>query len=157
MKTYTRRRSIYSTRIPRHGKAKQKQQLIQKLKRHQRFRFRDQDAFPWVALFTEASIHAHWNHAHRKPNRRLMHATTIIIMTGHDEMTVHCQASLNQNRGIVILTKTSEDHANVMSQAKRIRYATSVSKIYQIFFLYRKNISLPSGAYIMRSSRCFLI
>ena len=143
MKTYTRRRPIYSTRIPRHGKAKQ-QQLIQKLKRRRRFRFRDQDAFPRVALFTEASIHTHLNHVHRKLNRRLLHATTIIIMTGHDEMTVHCQASLNQNRGIIILMKTSEDHANIMSQTKRIRYATSVSKIISdLFLLHRKNISLP--------------
>ena len=54
------------------------------------------------------------------------------------------------NEALVILTKTSEDHDNVMSQAKRIRYATSVSKICQIFFLYKKNISLPSGAYIVR-------
>ena len=142
MKTYTRRRPIYSTRIPRHGEAKQQEQLIQRLKRRGRSRFQDQDAFPRVALFTEASIHAYWNHAHRKPNRRLLHATTIIIMTGHDEMTVHCQASL---------TTINQRHRYPDDNTGRPRQRHVTSKAYQVRYQrFKKHIR--SFSYIEKTS-----
>ena len=91
-KRCTRRRPIYSTTITQHGKAKRQQQLIQKTKRRRRFRFQDKDAFPRDALYVEASIHAYWKHAHQKLNRHLTHATVVIIMTGHEDVMVHCQS-----------------------------------------------------------------
>ena len=129
-KCYTRRRPIYSTRIPQHGKAKRHQQLIQKFKDRRRSRFRDQDAFPRVALFTEASIHAYWNHAHRKLNRRLSRATSIIIMTGHDEMTVHCQASL---------TAIKQRHRYPDENSRRPRQCHVTTKAYQVRYQRFKN------------------
>src|ERR1043165_2956044 len=40
----------------------------------------------------DASIHARFQHAHRKLNRRLPHATAAIIMTCHEDVTVHWQS-----------------------------------------------------------------
>ena len=150
MKTYTRSRPIYSTRIPRHGKAKQQQQLIQKLKRRRRFRFRDRDAFPRVALFTEASIHVHWNHAHQKTQ-----PTPVACHYDH-----HYDRSRRDDGSLPSISESEQRHRYPNETIRRpcqmschkqsVLGTPPVFQKYQIFFLYRKNISLPSGAYITR-------
>ena len=132
---------------PRRGKAKRRAQLIQKLDRRRRPKFRGQDAFPRVALFMVPSNHAYRKYAYWKLNRRPSHATETIIMIGHDEKTVHCQASLTtiKQRCGYPDKKIAEDHANVKSQTKHERYATSALQLQQIFFQLRKKHLTPIG------------
>ena len=114
--------------IARRGKAKRRLQLIQKLKRRRRSKYRGQDAFPRDALFTVPSSHASWKRAYRKLNRRPSHATEIIIMTGHDEKTVHCQASLTaikQRRSYPDKNSGRPHQRHVTNKAWQVRHQCS--------------------------------
>src|ERR1043165_7752964 len=59
----------------------------------------------------EASIHAYWKRTHRKLNRRLSHATVVIIMTGHEDVTVHCQSIPDGHQAEASLSRRTQQIA----------------------------------------------
>src|SRR3954471_10280942 len=86
----------------------------------------------------EASSHAYWKHTHRKLNRRLSHATVVIIMTGHEDVTVHCQSIPDRHQEEASLSRRTQ-------QIARRRKDTFFKHTFQIY------LKLPSGVHLLKA------